>query len=98
MPALGRVQGAVRGPADQLGGRPPEGVALRASVLQEHLVVWACEGDWQVPDRLPRSAVVLLDGAAVAGQALRAVAGHVVQKPGLALGPACAPSQPPGKR
>ena len=84
MPALGRVQGAVRGPGNQLRRRPPQGVALRASVLQEHLVVWAGEDDRQVPYCLPRSAVVLLDGAAVTGQALRAVAREVVEQPVLA--------------
>src|SRR5216683_2327472 len=58
-------------------------VATGAVLPEKYLVVGAGERYGQVPDLLPGAAVLLLDGAAVAGQAVRAVAERVVEQPAV---------------
>ena len=106
-PALGGVQAAVVGARDQPGGRSGHGwlLAGRAQVFKQPPVRRAGEHDRQPPCLLPGTAVLLLDVAAVSGQALRAVPRRggeqprAGERPGIPLvggDPRCRPRIPAG--
>jgi hypothetical protein len=52
-----------------------------AAVFQQHAVVGTGEGDGQMPGLLPGAAELLMDGTAVAREAVRAVTGDVIEQP-----------------
>ncbi|MGC0319214.1 hypothetical protein QBC98_007739 [Kitasatospora acidiphila] len=87
--AGGRVETFQSGVADQEEGTGPapveceagRPVAAGALVSQEHAVLDAGEAGGQSPATAPGAAVPLLDGRAVAGQAMRAVAAERGQDP-----------------
>ena len=99
LPALGRVQAAVAGHPDQQ--RVAAGccrMILRAADLEREPVARAGEYDRELPGEFPASAELVLDGAAVAGQAARAVAELRGEQPVVGLRPRPGGTKRPGDR
>jgi hypothetical protein len=78
-PALGWVQPLGSRIGDQRESGRASGVGSVAAVSQKDLVLEAREGDGQLPDLLPRAAVVSLNLAAIASEAMRAVPDLVIE-------------------
>lgn len=81
--ALEGVQSGAGGVGDELPPGPVAGVLLGAALAQEPAVPDTDERERQVPDPLPRSPVLPLDGAAVPGQAVGAVAQDGAEQPAV---------------